>query len=202
MVEIRFFCNSCKSVFLTKTTNKTKQIICPNCKKNYPFRQIIGSIYNIKKELDKLFKNFSIYYYVRVEFEQDFRELNSTDDFFQIATTIMKNSSVDTIFPPRFDIVAYQFKAEDGFRFMLHSCSLAPNLYNIPASAHVYASFKDAIYKSHLYIFPEDAKENKLTLEKFSLLALYSIRYATLYEQFVHTHKSFFYPRYVFHPSQ
>ncbi len=198
MIEFRFFCKNCRQDFKTETTSRTKRIICPNCQKNYEFEQIIRSTYKIKRELDKLAKKFRIYYYARAEFEQDFRELNDTDDFFDIAINIMKNGSEDMIFPARFDIVAYQFKTRDAWRFMLHSCTLNPRIYNIYAAPHVYATFTDAVHKSHLYIFPEDSIENELTLANFSELAFHSIRYNTLYEWFVFEHKSFFFPNFLF----
>lgn len=198
MIEFRFFCKNCQQDFKTETTSRTKQIICPNCQKSYAFEQIIRSTYKIKRELDKLAKKFRIYYYARVEFEQDFRELYNTDDFFDIAVKIMKNASRDMIFPARFDIVAYQFKTRDAERFLLHSCTLNPRIYNIPAAPNVYATFSDAIHKSHLYIFAEDSIESELTLASFSQLALHSIRYNTLYEQFVFEHKSFFFPSFLF----
>lgn len=203
MVEFIFFCSKCKNDFTVNTTAKTKTIICPHCQKTYQLEQLIKTANAISKELNKLAKKFAhIYFYTRVEFEQDYKLLNNTQHYFEMASLMMKEpASQDLTYPPRFEIVAFQFKTKDHFRIMLHSETLKPWLYNLYASPNFHTTFKQTIYNPHLYILPEDAEDPNLTLDTFASLAFHSVRYITLYEKFVLDNRAFFYPDYTFHYS-
>jgi hypothetical protein len=190
---IRYCCTNSKEDFqpcLHTDDFNSKILKCPECGNEVDLTIIFWLLKQITvqtKRLSALFDDISVY--AKVEFENDFKQYNSTKEYFDDALSDFTKIAP----PPRFDIAAMMFK-KDGYRFMIHQDGLLPNLYDLAAAPHVAISFSEAaIYQPSDFIFSEESSINVQLYQFVALTALLSA-YNKEYAKIISSRRVFFYP--------
>jgi hypothetical protein len=185
----------CKNDFIYNLGQKEKFIICPICNHSHNVYEISTVLTNLKKALKKLVKKFYTYnYYLRVEFEQDYKLYESTDPYFKDAIELFTKYGTNRESPPRFDIVAYRFVGSMDYSFLLHDSSINPEIYDTEPRYSVSATFNATLENPHWRVYPEDLKQAEVTLFDFANLACMTKLYSSYYQLLSKKKGIFFYP--------
>lgn len=190
---IRYRCTSSKEKFqpcLHTDIFNGKILKCPECGNEVDLTIIFWLLKQITiemKRLSALFDNISVY--AKVEFENDFKQYDSTQEYFDDAINDFTNIAP----PSRFDIAAIMFK-KDGYRLMIHQDGLSPKLYDLAAAPHVSISFSEVgFYQPSDFIFSEESSINVQLYQFVALTALLSA-YNKEYAKTIASRRLFFYP--------
>ena len=177
--KMNFACPKCKqATAISITTLKLDTFECYHCKERLYAGALPKLAYKLSKEAQRLFKKHAnVYFYTRIEFERDFQEIDDGGQFFFDELKSFKDKDI-FVYPPRFEILAYQFKCIDtSARMLLHDDSIAhPKDYSIPACYQFSYKFSEVMDEPYLKASHKDIPSEK----DREFLGLYLLDYADL----------------------
>ena len=198
--KMNFACPKCKqATAISITTLKLDTVECYHCGEKLYAGALPKLAYKLSKEFHRLFKKHAnAYFYTRIEFERDFQEIDDGGRFFFDELKSFQDNDM-LIAPPRFEILAYQFKCIDtSVRMLLHDDSIAhPKDYFIPANYQFSYKFSEVMDEPYLNAShkgipsEQDRKFLGLHLLDYADLIHYTRLYNAYLRAFSHTHCTF-----------
>ncbi|MBE3021601.1 hypothetical protein [Campylobacter sp. 7477a] len=198
--KINFACPKCKQATAAYiSTVKLNTFECSHCHERLYADALPRLAHKLSKELCKLFKRHAnAYFYTRIEFERDYECVDDTNIFFSNALKAFQDK--DALFtPPRFEILAYQFKCKNtAVRMLLHDDSIAhPDDYLIPTCHRFSYKFSEVTDEPYLPVSSKDTSKERddeflgLYLFDYADLIHYTRLYNAYLRAFSQTHRTF-----------